>query len=98
MTLENISSDSIYLSDNAPISAEIFNLTQEKYIQEQALQSLLAQNPSSALVSEIKSEKKHTKTKIALIGFMFGMVLSIILVFFIGVFKKAYKEENAIAL
>lgn len=81
------------------ISSILFKLNQEKPIHEKELQLLVNQTPiNSALIGEITSEQTNPKImKFALIGFMFGMVLSIVLVLIIVAFKT-YKEENAITL
>ena len=99
LLLPNYATDSGYLSDSAEISSKIFLLSQEKIIQETNLQSLITHIPSnSALIGEITSSQTDPKTiKFALQGFIFGMILSIVLALIIGKFK-AYKEENAITL
>ena len=81
------------------ISAKLFKLLQEKNIQEKNLQSFLAQTPSNTILAgQIKSGQVNPNIiKFALIGFMLGMILSLILVLIIGIYK-AYKEENAITL
>ena len=87
-------SDSIYR-----LNEKKFKLLQEKNIQEKNLKSLLTHTPSnSALIGEITSvQNKPNTTKFALQGFIFGAILSIVLVLIIGKFK-AYKEENEITL
>ena len=90
----------IYLNDSIyRLNDKIFKLLQEKNVQEKNLKSLMAQTSSnSVLVGEITSVQTNPNTKkFALQGFIFGAILSIVLVLIIGRFK-AYKEENAIAL
>ena len=72
----------------------IFTLSQEKDVLEFELESLMKQNPtSSQLIGEIVTNAIDSKKEfIIFLSFVFGLSLSIVIVF-INNFLKAFKEE-----
>ena len=73
---------------------KIFKLTQEKKYLEFELDSLIKQNPTrTQLIGEIGTEPENTiKQLIIFLSFMFGLFLSIIIIYIINSLK-AFKEE-----
>ena len=81
------------LESNDLVSDEVFKLSQEKDKLELELEFLTNQNPNSTqLIGEIVIRDISTKKElIILLSFIFGLFLSIMLVF-INNFYKAFKE------